>query len=81
MKKKKNIKAQLELEPNFPGVATPQRSEWVICIISYTNNPSSAPWGVPTKAELFMYGVGRALQYATYILVCINNLTISMYTL
>ena len=41
----KNIKAQLELEPNFPGVATPQSSEWIICIISFTNNPLTAPRG------------------------------------
>ena len=38
----KNIKAELEREPNFPGVATPQSSEWIICIISYTYNPSTA---------------------------------------
>ena len=44
--KMKNIKALLELEPNFPGVATPQNREWIICIISYTYNPSTAPWGV-----------------------------------
>ena len=43
--KMKNIKAQLELEPNFPGVATPQSSEWIIYIISYANNPFTAPWG------------------------------------
>ena len=43
--KMKNIKAKLQLEPNFPGVATPQSSEWIICIISYTYNPSNAPWG------------------------------------
>ena len=23
-----------------------QSSEWIICIISYTYNPSTAPWGV-----------------------------------
>ena len=43
--KTKNIKAQLELEPNFPGVATPQSSECIIDIISYTYNPFTAPWG------------------------------------
>ena len=31
----KNIKAWLELEPNFPGVATAQSSELIIYIISY----------------------------------------------
>ena len=41
-----NKKAWLELEPNFPGVATPQSSEWIIYIISYTYNPFTAPWGV-----------------------------------
>ena len=29
-KRKKNL---VELEPNFPGVATPQSSEWIIYII------------------------------------------------
>ena len=43
--KMKNIKAKLELEPNFPGVATPQSSEWIIYIISYAYNPFTAPWG------------------------------------
>ena len=43
--KMKNIKAWLELEPNFPGVATPQSSELIIYIISYTYNPFIAPWG------------------------------------
>ena len=40
----KNIKAWLELEPNFPGVATPQSSEWIIGIISYTYNQFTAIW-------------------------------------
>ena len=40
--KMKNIKALLELEPNFPGVATP-RSESIIYIISYAYNPFTAP--------------------------------------
>ena len=43
--KMKNIKAYLQLEPNFPGVATPQRSEWIVYIISYAYNPFTAPWG------------------------------------
>ena len=43
--KMKNIKDQRELEPDFPGVATPQSSELIICIISYTYNPSTAAWG------------------------------------
>ena len=43
--KMKNIKAWLELEPNFPGVATPQSSEWIIYIISYTYNTFTAPCG------------------------------------
>ena len=43
--KMKNIKAQLELEPDFPGVATPQSSEWIIYIISYAYNPFTAPLG------------------------------------
>ena len=30
----KNLTAKPELEPNFPGVATPQSSEWIIYIIS-----------------------------------------------
>ena len=30
----KNMKAWLELEPNFPGVAIPQSSEWITYIIS-----------------------------------------------
>ena len=41
----KNIEAWLELEPNFPGVATPQSSEWIIYIISYAYNQFTAPWG------------------------------------
>ena len=41
----KNIKAYLELEPNFPGVDTPQSSEWIIYIIAYAYNPFTAPWG------------------------------------
>ena len=44
--KMKNINAKLELEPNFPRVATPQSSEWITYIISYAYNPFSAPWGV-----------------------------------
>ena len=40
----KNIKAKLE--PDFPGVATPQSSEWIFYIISYAYNPFTAPWGV-----------------------------------
>ena len=40
--KHKNL---LELEPNFPGVATPQSSEWIIYIISYAYNPFTSPWG------------------------------------
>ena len=43
--KMKNIKAKLELEPNFPRVATPQRSEWINYIISYAYNSFTAPWG------------------------------------
>ena len=43
----KNIKAWLELEPNFPGVATNQKAvtELSIYIISYTYNSFTAPWG------------------------------------
>ena len=44
---KKIIKSKLELEPNFPGVTTPQSSELIIYIISYTYNPFTAPWGEP----------------------------------
>ena len=44
--KMRNIKAWLELEPNFPGVATPQSREWIIYIISGAYNPFTAPWGV-----------------------------------
>ena len=47
--KMKNIKAWLELEPNFPGVATPQSSEWIIYKIYYAYNPFTAPWGVPVQ--------------------------------
>ena len=43
--KMKNITAKLELEPNFPEVATLQSSEWIIYIISYTYNLFTAPWG------------------------------------
>ena len=43
--KMNNMKAWLELEPHFPGVATPQSSEWIIDIISYTYNPFTAPCG------------------------------------
>ena len=50
---KNNIKAQVELEPNFPGVATPQCSEWIIYIITYTNNPFTAPWG-DMRSRLFL---------------------------
>ena len=46
-KTKKND--ELELEPNFPGVATPQSSVWIICITSYTYDPSTAPWGAFLK--------------------------------
>ena len=38
-------KTQLELEPNFTGVATPQSSEWIIYILSFAHNPFTAPWG------------------------------------
>ena len=48
--KMKNIKAQLEPEPNFPLVATPNSSEWIIYIISYAYNPFTAPLGV-TKIQ------------------------------
>ena len=34
-----------ELEPNFPGVVTPQSSEWIIYIIAYAYNQFTAPWG------------------------------------
>ena len=44
--KMKNINAWLELEPNFPGVTTPQTNERIIYIISYTYNPFTAPWRV-----------------------------------
>ena len=44
--KMKNIKALLEVEPNFPGVATPQTNEWIIYIISYAYNPFTGPLGV-----------------------------------
>ena len=47
----KNIKAKLELEPNFPGVAAPQSSEQIIYIISYAHNPFTAPWGVRMAIE------------------------------
>ena len=44
--KMKNMKkAWLKLEPNFPVVATPQSSAWIIYIISYTYNPFTARWG------------------------------------
>ena len=39
------VKARVELEPNFPWVATPQSSEWIIYIISNIYNPFTAPWG------------------------------------
>ena len=52
--KMKNIKAWLELEPNFPGVATPQSSEWIIYMISYTNNPFTAP-GLVIQKKLFCF--------------------------
>ena len=45
----KNIKALLELEPNFSGVATPQSSERMIYIISYVYNPFTAPWGASQR--------------------------------
>ena len=41
----KNEKHDSELEPNFPGVATPQSSEWIIYITSYAYNPFTVPWG------------------------------------
>ena len=44
--KMKKIKAWLELGPDFPGVATPQSSEWIIYIISHAYSPFTAPWGV-----------------------------------
>ena len=47
--KMKNIKAWLELEPNFSGVATPQSSEWIIYKISYAYNPFTAPWEVAVQ--------------------------------
>ena len=49
MENVKSIKTQLELELNFPGVATPQSSEWIIYIISYAYNPFTAPWGESPK--------------------------------
>ena len=39
-------KSLARARPNFPGVATPQSSEWIINIISYSNNQFTAPWGV-----------------------------------
>ena len=33
-------------------VATPQSSEWIIYIISYTYNPFTAPWGPKAVNEL-----------------------------
>ena len=35
----------IEHEPNFPGVATAQSSEWIIYIISFTFNPIYCPLG------------------------------------
>ena len=62
--KMKNIKASLDLEPNFPGVATPQSSEWIIYIIFYTSNPFAAP-----------RGGGSSLHEQTVISVRINFYT------
>ena len=45
IEKEKHKSLELELEPNFPGVATPQSSEWIIYIISYAYNLFTAPWG------------------------------------
>ena len=53
--KMRNIKAELELEPNFPGVATPQSSEWIISIISYTYNPLTGPWGALSNRHFFTF--------------------------
>ena len=44
--KMKLIKTWLELEPNFPVVATPQSSELIIYIISYAYNLFTATWGM-----------------------------------
>ena len=52
---KKNIKAWLELEPNFPGVATPQSSEWIIYIIFYAYNPFTAPGGSRLHKSATLY--------------------------
>ena len=41
-----NEESLLQLEPNFPAVALPQRNERIIYIISYAYNPFTAPWGV-----------------------------------
>ena len=50
--KMKNIKAYLEFEPNVPGVATPQSSEWIIYIIAYAYNPFTAPLGGKSTMKL-----------------------------
>ena len=60
--KMKNIKAWIEFEPNFPGVATPQSSEWIIYIISYAYNPFTAPWGLyPMISHLLWHPEGQML--------------------
>ena len=64
--KMKKIKAWLVLEPNFPGVSTPQSSEWIIYIISYTYNPLTAPWGGTIS-----------LQWPTLLQVIITKISIS----
>ena len=56
----KNIKANQELEPNFPGVATPEISEWIICIISILIlHLLAAPWGELKYNNVIYYTFAR----------------------
>ena len=65
--KMKNIKAKLELEPNFPGVATPQKSEWIIYII-FTHIPFTPPGGSLHQEEIHYGRENTAgFQYWYYI--------------
>ena len=60
----KKIKTWLEPEPNFPRVATPKSSEWIIYIISYTYNPFTAPWE-GQLVSLFTNMIDVTYQYIT----------------
>ena len=70
-------KSQLGLEPDFPGVATPQSSEWIIYIISYSYNPFTAPWGVIWIQQLPQAPILHSLVASSIININRNGLILT----